>query len=102
MLHDPFDIDRDDRTREALAYAAKIEREKEIADVAELLKTPFGRRFIWRQLCLAGVYRSGFSTDHSLMARAEGRREMGLSLLADVMDADPDAYSTMSKEQKRG
>lgn len=102
MSNDPFDIDRQDRAREALDLASRIEREKEIADVAELLKTPFGRRFIWRQLCLAGVYRSGFSTDHSLMARAEGRRELGLALLADVMDADPDAYSLMSKEQKRG
>ena len=102
MSHDPFDIVQNDRDREALALASRLEREKEIADVAELLKTPFGRRFIWRQLCLAGVYRSGFSTDHSLMARAEGRREMGLSLLADVMEADPDAYSKMTKEQKRG
>lgn len=102
MEHDPVDLDGQAKTAKAEQIQFGIDRANEIVDVKELLETPAGRRFIWRLLTLAGVYRSSFASDIAVMAKNEGRRELGLVLLTDVTIADPDAYTKLIKEQKRG
>jgi hypothetical protein len=76
--------------------------EQNIADVAMLLSTRPGRRFIWRYLETCGVFRTSFDNSGSVTAYNEGRREIGLRMLADVNEAAPDQYLVMLRESKEG
>jgi hypothetical protein len=75
-------------------------RERDLADVHHILSSPGGRRFLWRYLELCGVYRSSF-TGSSETFYLEGQRNIGLKLLADITEADPESYMLMMKEAKR-
>lgn len=101
MENDPTDIAGQQRRQFQQLQELEKVRKQELADVQELLKTAAGRRYLWRMLGLAGVYQSSFSSDAMQMARSEGRRELGLVVLADITDADPNAYTTMLKEQNQ-
>lgn len=59
-----------------------------------------GRRFVWRQLGNAGVYQLSFNSDAARMAFNEGQRNIGLKLLDDVMEACPNQYANMLREQR--
>lgn len=75
-------------------------RSLELEDMRRILETDYGRRFVWRYLGIAGVFQSSF-TGNSTTFFNEGRREIGLKLLADVTDAKPDAYVQMTLEAKK-
>jgi len=77
----------------------KRRREKELSDIRELLRTPGGRRFMWRYLDRCGVYRSSF-TGNSQTFFLEGERNIGLQMITDIMDADPGLYIEMIKENR--
>jgi hypothetical protein len=53
---------------------------------------------MWRYLSTCGVYHETFSTDALRMARGEGRRSVGLELLADIMEHSPASYVKMMEE----
>lgn len=63
------------------------------------MSTPSGRRFVWRQLQRAGVFRSSF-TGNSQTFFNEGQRNIGLMLLTDVHEFCPEQYIPMLKESK--
>ena len=75
-------------------------RERELNDLAFVLTHRQGRRVIWRQLTEAGVFKSSFHTSASVVYFNEGRRDLGLRLLADVMETDATAYHLMASEAK--
>ncbi len=75
-------------------------RETELNDIRRILEYDFGRRFVWRYLGLAGVFQTSF-TGNSTTFFNEGRRDIGLKLLADVTEAKPDAYIQMTQEAKK-
>ena len=81
--------------------AKKIKRDQYIADMSFLLGDPRGRRVIWELLERGGVFRISF-TGNSETFFNEGKRQIALSLLEDVMESRPDAYLQMSKEAKEG
>lgn len=58
-----------------------------------------GREFIWDLLSHCGVFRSSF-TGNSETFFNEGKREIGLKLMSDIIKADVDAYPLMMKENK--
>jgi hypothetical protein len=72
-------------------------REQEMEDVRFVLSTPSGRRFLWRWLEICGIYKTSM-TGNSTTFFNEGMRSVGLSLLADIVEAQPDAYLNMQKE----
>ena len=80
--------------------AEKLEREVFINDVRHVLSSVQGRRFVWRILDMAGVYRSSF-TGNSTTFFNEGARNIGLRVLSDVMDAKPEAFLLMQQEDKK-
>lgn len=82
------------------AAKEKRGRARDLEDMRFILETAQGRRFIWRQLGECGVFKSSF-TGNSTTFFNEGRRDVGLKLMADVMDAKPDAYLQMAEEAKR-
>lgn len=75
-------------------------REEEVQDVAMLLASRTGRRFVWRYLTLCGVFKTSFDNSGSVTAFNEGQRNIGLRLMADVNDAAPDSYQVMLRESK--
>jgi hypothetical protein len=82
---------------EAVNDTYKRRREKELTDLLKVLALPEGRRFIWRLLSEAGVFRTSF-TGNSQTYFNEGRRDLGLLFLNEVMAAKPEAFTQMQRE----
>lgn len=78
----------------------KFQRETELKDLQNLLSQPAGRRFIWRTLEFCGVYRQSATQSGSWTYFNEGQRSVGNMVLADIMEANADAYILMMKENK--
>lgn len=76
----------------------RLARRQELSDVAAILGQRAGRRFIWRLLSEAGIYRSSFTGNNSTFFN-EGRRDIGLRFLADTQEF-PDLYLLMVKESR--
>lgn len=57
-----------------------------------------GRRFVWALLGKAGLFRSSMAGSAELTAFNEGRRDIGLALLGDVMRLCPERYAGMQAE----
>ncbi len=84
-----------------VTIASEIERnrrEQQITDLKKILATIEGRRFFWRYLSLAGVFHSSFTGNNTTFFN-EGKREIGLKLLADLNEAVPQAFVLMQTEE---
>lgn len=68
-------------------------------DLKWLLADPRGRRLYWNLMSDCGVFRSSF-TGNSATFFNEGRRDVGLKLLADLTDICPQMYVVMVQEQQ--
>lgn len=97
---DPTDLRGQERHREDVEQARKVERDQEKADFAWLMNDKRGRRFIWRMLETTGVYRSSFTGNSETFFR-EGARNVGLKLISDIHEFAPDAYPMMLEEQRK-
>lgn len=76
-------------------------RENELEDLKSLLKTEVGRRFCWKLISSTHVFSSSFSPDNDRVTSfREGERNIGLMLIADIMEACPDRYIQMQRESK--
>lgn len=75
-------------------------RNNELNEIRTVLDSPVGRKFLWRALKRCGVYQSSYHPSGSQVYFNEGRREVGLWLLAEITEANPDAYLVMIKEAK--
>ena len=64
----------------------------------QLMGSNEGRAWTYELLSLCHVYQSAFSTNAMTMACAEGERNIGLRILADLMQACPERYIEMLKE----
>lgn len=91
------DLDEVDQRKAKQEERAKQARDRELADLCKVLSIPEGRRLIWRFMGAAGVFRSSFTGDERTNFN-EGRREIGLLILGDVMAAKPDAFTQMQRE----
>ena len=84
-----------------IAKQSKIDKDAKLvevqnkADMQRLLRFPEFKRFCWRKLSDAGIFRATFSNNAMAMAFAEGRRSSGLDLLDDVNKADPYAFAQL-------
>jgi hypothetical protein len=65
--------------------------EREDADMAEVLSTPAGRRFVWRLLGITGVFSASWDPSARIHFN-EGRRDVGLRYLAELNDKHPDRF----------
>lgn len=79
---------------------AKDIRDQELNDIRELMSFKVNRRVIWRLLEMAGLYRSSFALETPRMAFNEGQRNLGLAVMADIMEACPERYAAMQREAK--
>ncbi len=79
--------------------AAQLDIER--AQLKSLLDSPDGRAVLWRVLSKCGIYRTTYQADSGAQGFLEGRRSIGLDLLGDIHDADPNAYITIQQEELR-
>jgi hypothetical protein len=85
--------------REAKQTSREI-RKQELKDVGLILSTIEGRRFFFRYLCECGIFKTSFTGSSETFFR-EGQRNVGLSLLADLNDADPTMYAKIMEENRK-
>jgi len=78
----------------------KFGRDLELNDMKLLLGTLFGRRTLWRYLTRCGIYQTSFRTSSEIYY-LEGQRAIGLEILKDIQDAEPEAYIKMMMENKK-
>lgn len=98
-MTDPTDlIGEEQRAKEAEAAARDISLLAK-NDLVWLMGEARGRRFIWRLLDKAGVYRTSF-TGNSATFFNEGQRNIGLWVQALLIEHCPEQYFTMLNEQK--
>lgn len=89
FTHDPTDTSSQEREAILEEKTAREIRRLEVGDLKWMMANAQGRRIVWRLLDRAGVYRSSFNHSGSVMAHNEGRRDMGLFILAEVSEASP-------------
>lgn len=88
---------RDPKAVDAAARVAKRRAEREAGDMRWIMSDARGRRFIWRLLGNAGIFRTSFTGNSETFFR-EGARSIGLQVFAELHQVVPDAYLTMAKE----
>lgn len=74
-------------------------RDREISDLKKVLSAPEGRRFLWRVMGEAGIFRTSATGQTNTTFVNEGRRQIGLMILADIMEAKAEAFTQMQREQ---
>ena len=80
--------------------AKKLDRMRELRereDLEAILSTVGGRRFLWKQLCEAGVF-SDYTGEVEGVYRFLGRRSRGLALMLEIQALNPEYYHRMAKE----
>lgn len=101
MSHsDPFDIQSQERAIADNSDKAKLAHEIELDDLKWLMSNKRGRRFVFRLLERAGVWRISFNTNALTMAFNEGMRNDGLRLMAQITTHSAERYAEMLKESK--
>lgn len=88
------------------AHEAEVERNRKRAAYREAFREVMaarsGRRVVWDLLSQAGVFHSSFGATDAQTNFNEGRRSLGLRLLADVNEFCPELYARMQAETKGG
>jgi hypothetical protein len=69
-------------------------------DVRRLLALDYGRRILWQLMSRCGVFKADCPINSGELYFKEGQRNVGLMILTDITQADPDAYLQMMKEAK--
>ena len=69
-----------DELKAELEQARQLDLEQLQSDVEVLMQSGAGRRIVWRLLETTHVYQTCYRDNPLQMARAEGRREIGLML----------------------
>lgn len=96
--YDPTDLAATEAALAEKAEQQQRELDSEDADLRWLMGSKRGRRIVWRQLELAGVFKLSFNTNAMQMAFAEGNRNAGLRTVALIHQICPELYPTMVKE----
>ena len=93
-----------DYNTDAKLKQAKIDKEaayqkaRDIADLQKLLRLPEFRRFVWNLWSDTGIFRDPFQQNAMTMSRECGVQSVGKSLLADINEADVNAFSQIQRE----
>lgn len=91
--HDPSETSPRERGNAAL------KQQIEANDWKWLMSSKQGRRLVWGLLAETGIYQSSFTGNSETFFR-EGRRDIGLKVLAKIHATGPEAYVQMLTESK--
>jgi hypothetical protein len=99
---DPVDLDALDQRATELSEQQAIARAEEISDLRKVLSSESGRRLVKRLLERAGVFRISFTPgDQGVTAFNEGNRNLGLWVMAMVVDHCPEFLQAVLKEKTK-
>lgn len=78
------------------------ERDLELAELRDVMATNVGRKVMYRMLVKAGIYMSSYNPEakDSSVYFYEGKRNMGLWLMAELEEAAPQSFAEMIKENR--
>lgn len=77
----------------------ELRETRRIEDIRAVMSTAAGRRWVWRLLESTGVWGASFTGDSLTSAHAEGRRFVGVALMAELQRDAEDSYVRMVAEQ---
>lgn len=77
--------------------SVKFRADRDRGDIQAVMSTPAGRRMMWRFIGECGIYKSIFIPSSEIYYRA-GRHDLGLWLVAQIMDTCPQDYLLMQRE----
>lgn len=98
---DPDKIEAAKKANERAGRRAKALQSQRTLDLAELMKSASFRRFIFTVLGAAGIYSGVRHAQHTDYAFDAGRRALGLELLSECLEIDPDFAIDLSVEQAK-
>lgn len=96
---DPLNTGSHEQVRATAEQRSQMAADTEASDLDWLMSEEKGRRIVWRLLERAGVFRTSFNSDASVMAFREGTRNEGLRVLGQIHALCPDRYIEMVREQ---
>ena len=101
--YDPHDTHAQDTAQSQEDEAKTLQRRIEVDDFKWLMNSKQGRRFMWRLLALAGVFRNPFAGAglESQTAFNCGLQAMGQTLMSEIHEHCPEQYHSMVKEQQK-
>lgn len=76
----------------------KLDEQEKNNDIIAVMNTPQGRRFIWRWLEKARIFRSPYAGSTNDTMVNLGEHNLGLAVMTQVIDACPDLYLLMQNE----
>ena len=79
----------------------QLNREREREEIRELIRSSFGRRFLWRILTQCKIFSTTSHHNPHLMAVASGSRDVGLWLLKEINEADGEGYIKLVRENQK-
>lgn len=79
------------------ARKEQIADDQAVEDLRWLLRTEVGKRVLWRQLEACAVWSTSFNPNGQQFAHNEGRRSVGVELMARIVEADPQAWIDMQQ-----
>lgn len=81
----------------------KIVEYTDSSDFKFLVSRPEGRRFLWKYLSFAGVFEQSANPHSGSMTYFnEGRRSVGLKILAEIQAYSPQTLVDMINENQKG
>ena len=96
-MRDPIEpVDEHEEAAEKARHALK--RKQRVEDFKWLMAHAQGRRIVSRLLEESGVHRTSFNHSGSVMAFNEGKRHLGLYLMAEILEIAPESYVKLLKE----
>lgn len=96
-MRDPIEpVDEHEEATEKARQALK--RKQQVEDFKWLMAHAQGRRIVSRLLEESGVHRTSFNHSGSVMAFNEGKRHLGLYLMAEILEIAPESYVKLLKE----
>lgn len=79
----------------------EIKNRREQIRYRNVMGKPEARAWVWQLLADCGVYKQTFNTDPGVTAFNEGRRSVGLQILAGLHDHCHDLYQMMETEHRK-
>ena len=97
MTDDPYNASERTDVREA-DKAARLAQRQDLDITRDIMRTAAGRQWMYRKLALCHVHATTFTGQALHSAFAEGERNIGLMLEAEILLACPDDFILMIKE----
>lgn len=95
---DSVDLDEVQQQVQENRLLEELDRNGELLQLRELLAHESLRDFLWRVLGKCHIYESTYQRNFGDMALLEGKRQVGLWLLSEICEADPQAEIAMKQK----